>query len=277
MSGAHLRPSRLRFAIVLLVIAACQLGLVLGVLALCDVRTERDRIRIEMSCWESCHWREHSYRGYPVPRVEYYEDCSGSSDPWSAEAERRSAPVLVGRNRLVPACLIALALGIPVILAGELRRGWGRLRGPPAPVRSRGYRSAWVIVCAATGGLTVALIDVATNPGDTIWCGIGNVPFERAPGSWMRVPDPQYSFRVDPPQLKWLREQRGELVRDWAKAEYYSDAAAARAWERRTRWTGWGIAWGLLVACAWFRPWRRGCPVSAPGTPGTGGTSRPAV
>jgi hypothetical protein len=267
-------PSRLRAAFVLLVIAACQLGLVLGALALCDVRTECEKGRL-MSCSDSCRWTEYSYRGYPVPWFEYRENCRGSR--WSFEAEWRSEPVLVGRNRLVPACLLVLALGIPVILAGELRRGWLRLWGSPAPPRSRGYRSVWVVVCATTAGLTVALIDVATNPETTFWSGIGKVPFEHVPGSWLRVTDPQYVFRVDPPQIKWLREQRGELVRSWAKDDDDPAVAAARAWDRRARWTGLGTVWGLLVACAWFRPWRRGCPVSAPGTLGTGGTSRPAV
>jgi hypothetical protein len=194
----------------------------------------------------------------------------------SFEEEWRSEPVLVGRNRLVPACLLVLALGLPVILAGELRRGWLHLWGSPASVRSRGYRSVWIIVCAAAAGLTVALIDVATNPGTTIWRGIGNVPFEHAPGKWLRVPDPTSSFGADPTQIKWLRKQRGELFD--AKTEFWPDEETiARNWASRTRWTGWGVAVGFVLGCAWFRPWRRGCPVFASGTHGTDGTSPPAA
>jgi hypothetical protein len=269
-------PARLRFVFVLLLIVACQLGLVLGALWLCDLRTERD-ILLPFPGWRRSpaepirqYWVEYRFRGYPVPWSGSWALCHGTSP---GDAERIEYP---GRNLAVPACLLALALVVPLVGATELRRRWCYLWSP----RSRGLCYLWVIVFAAVSGLVVALLDITTreDEGFAVAVGAERVPFEHPPGRWVRVPDPRaapgVTVLVDPPQVEWLRQQRRALF-PANNPNLTHRQIEARKWAGRTRRTLLGVVWGLLVAGVWFRPWRRGCPVSAPGTPGTGGTSRP--
>ena len=134
------------------------------------------------------------------------EDHLGVSPSWDGE---RTEPVVVARNWAVPACLIVLALGLPVLLAAEIARGGARVRGSPTSPRSRRRRAFWVVTLAAGGGLMAAFLDVGTDPESSPLWGVGNVPFDRPPGRWLRVPySPGSTLLVDPPQVEWLRNKR---------------------------------------------------------------------
>src|SRR5438552_8357333 len=69
---ARLMPSRIRSALVLPLIVGCQVGLTLGALALCDVRTGRGLLDLMVitsgnpDSWPQRWWDLYFYRGYPV-------------------------------------------------------------------------------------------------------------------------------------------------------------------------------------------------------------------
>jgi hypothetical protein len=284
-------PSRLRSALVVLLIVACQIGLVVGAVALCDMKSQWTRGSSYLFTLKNrpgadskpgpnpgpnpTRHFELFYRGYPVPWAVYFREGSWNQ---AADEIEHIEPVPLGRNRVGPVCLLVLSLGLPLILAAEFRRGWARWRGLPWSPRSRGYRSVCATGFAAAGGLMVALLDVTTNPASHLTDAVGDVPFSHAPGRWAMVPDPSATPGTPglklPPSVEWLRKERGRLlpVTKGMTAFTHKPEKHEPQWTARTRRTLLGLGIGLLVGCVAFRPWRRGCP---PGKLDAHGTSCP--
>jgi hypothetical protein len=261
-------PSRLRSALVLLLIVGCQAGLVFGAVALSGVNSWRWVIQIapfeSIDLWNGQEepepapttWSHNFYLGYPIPWLEYREDRFGIL---GSDGELVGTAVL-GRNWAVPSCLVVLALGLPLLAASEVRRWCAGYRGLARPVRSRGSRCLWVVTFAAAGGFAIALLDVTSDPN--AWSSVGSVPFSHPPGEWLLPPAPGTPGAVllkDPPQVEWLRKQREHMFRTERTIQLDPEKLSAE-WAARTCRTLAGVAVGLVCGCVLLRPWHR-CPL----------------
>jgi hypothetical protein len=280
-------PSRVRSALALIVIVACQVGLVFGAIWLCGLRTERDdderplrSCYAVLSSWRHSNgwvppprrWSDYFYSGYPIPWVESREDRYGR--PESEDEAELLGTVVLGRNQVVPLCLLLLALMIPPLFAVEVRHGWARLRRRPRLRRSRRRCVTWVVVCMATGGLAVTLLDTLTDPDSSIRYGVAHAVMGRPPAQRLRVPDPQSTpanpiFR-DPPQVESVRVWRARFrPESWSPQDRFQPHALAEDWWWRSWRASVGLVVGGLVGCAVFRPWRRSYPADKLGAAGT--------
>jgi hypothetical protein len=266
---------RRRLALVVLPVLAAQAALALGAAALCGLRTERGDhplTRLRPPRQALTYWSDYHSLGYPVPWIEFRED-------WFRNRQSGEARIIVvaflGCNWLVPPCLFALALALPPLLAAELRRT--RVRRAERTPRPRWHRLLLLPICAAVCGLTIALIDVITNPQNIYRNGVGHVPFERPPGRWLReskTDSTGVSYLADPSPVLELREWRGkQWPEERSHTHRYEVDRLLHEWEMRSWRTAWGFALGLTVAAGLLQPWRRG----PAGTPAQPSNSAPAV
>lgn len=138
-------------------VAVSQLGLAWGVILLCAAESRVDCLSNVLRFAGSGppnSWEDYLFRGYPIPWTEHAQTGEYLPDRTRVANE----PEFRGANPVVPLASLVLALGLPPVVAIQVRQSWGRCRTEV----SRAWRGLLVLVVGSAAGLVVAQLDAVT-------------------------------------------------------------------------------------------------------------------